>query len=152
MKKLLIIYASQTGHTARLAEAIAEGASCVADLLEVRLRYAFAAGIDDLLEADGLLIGTPENFGYMSGAIKDFFDRTYYPAQEKVAGLPYAVFVSAGNDGSGAINAIERIARGYGFNRVMEPLLVKGELTEESVLAAKTLGETMAAGIAYGIF
>jgi len=152
LKKLLIVYASQTGHTARLAEAIMLGASRVAELLEVRLLRAFDAGIDDLLSADGLLIGTPENFGYMSGAIKDFFDRTYYPAREKVAGLPYALFVSAGNDGSGAIQAIERIARGYGFNRVMEPLLVKGELTQASLQAAEILGETMASGVAYGIF
>lgn len=152
MKTLLIVYTSQTGRTAKLADAVALGASRVDDLVEVRMLDALKAGTEDLLAAHGLLLGTPENFGYMAGALKDFFDRTYYPAREQVAGLPYAVFVSAGNDGSGAINAIERIARGYAFNRVMEPLLVKGELTAANLLAAETMGETMGAGIAYGVF
>src|SRR3546814_9262380 len=74
------------------------------------------------------LLGTPENFGYMSGLLKDFFDRTYYPAEGKTVGLPYAVLISAGNDGSGAARAIERIATGYGWRAVAEPLIVKGEI------------------------
>src|SRR3546814_19165898 len=74
------------------------------------------------------MLGTPENFGYMSGLLKDFFDRTYYPAEGKTVGLPYAVLISAGNDGSGAARAIERIATGYGWRAVAEPLIVKGEI------------------------
>jgi multimeric flavodoxin WrbA len=112
MKHLLIVYHSQTGRTQLMAEAVLRGARRE-EGVEARLLRAFTAGIDDLLWANGLLLGTPENFGYMSGAMKDFLDRTYYPAQGKVHGMPYAVFVSCGNDGRGAVSNIERIARGY---------------------------------------
>jgi multimeric flavodoxin WrbA len=118
----------------------------------VRCLKAFDAGLDDLLWAHGLLIGTPENFGYMSGAVKDFLDRTYYPAQGKVSGLPYALFISAENDGSGAARAIERIALGYGWNRISEPLICKGELGPDLLQRCRELGEGMAAGLASGIF
>ncbi len=118
---LLIVYHSQTGNTRAMAEAALLGAGRVAET-ETRLQRAFETKLDDLLWADGLLLGTPENFGYMSGALKDFFDRTFYPAQGQVNGLPYAVFISAGNDGSGALNGIERIARGYPFKSAHRPI------------------------------
>src|SRR5690606_15047411 len=98
-----------TGHTRQMAEAVYEGAKVI-DGVEVNFKKAVDATIDDLLTCDGLAIGTPENFGYMSGMIKDFFDRTYGDAQDKVFRKPYVVFISAGNDGSGALRAIERIA------------------------------------------
>ena len=85
--------------------------------------HAFDAGTEDLLACHGLLLGTPENFGYMSGALKDFFDRTYYPCEGKLTGLPYAIFVSAGNDGSGAVREIGRIANGYGWKAVADALI-----------------------------
>ena len=108
VRHLLIVYHSQTGHTRAMARAVARGARRVTDV-EIRLKMALRAGLDDLLWAHGLLLGTPENFGYMSGAMKNFLDRTYYPAQGKIGGLPYAVFISAGNDGSGALTSIERL-------------------------------------------
>jgi len=98
-KRLLIVYHTQSGNTGRLAEAVLAGARRTAETETVMLR-AFDAGTDDLLACDGLLLGTPENFGYMSGALKDFFDRTYYPCEGKTTGLPFAVFISAGNDGA----------------------------------------------------
>ena len=101
MKKLLIVYQSQSGSTALLAQAVARGARLEADT-EVRLRHALDADIADLLWCDGVLIGTPENFGYLSGLIKDFFDRTYYAALAAQLQRPYALFISAGNDGTGA--------------------------------------------------
>jgi multimeric flavodoxin WrbA len=152
MKKLLLIYSSQTGHTETMARAVCEGVAELADDVELRQKPALAAGLDDLLWANGLLIGTPENFGYMSGAVKDFLDRTYYPAQGKVTGLPYAVFVSAENDGSGAVKAIDRIALGYGWNQVAEPVVVKGELDEPALRRCRELGQTLAAGLSVGIF
>ena len=88
----------------------------------------------------------------MAGALKDFLDRTYYPAQGKVEGLPFAVMVSAGNDGSGALTAIERIARGYPLQRAIEPIVAKGELTDDALQRCFDMGQTMAAGIAYGMF
>lgn len=152
MKHLLIVYSSQTGRTRQLAEAACAGAAELADEVEVRCLRAFDAGLDDLLWAEGLLIGSPENFGYLSGAVKDFLDRTYYPAEGKTIGLPYATFVSAGNDGSGAVRALERIASGYQWKRVAEPVVVKGELGDSGLAAARELGQTLAAGIAYAVF
>ncbi|MBV8464485.1 MAG: flavodoxin family protein [Burkholderiales bacterium] len=152
MRHLLLIYASQTGHTAQLADAVCRGASALADEVELRRLPALEASLDDLLWCHGLIVGTPENFGYMAGAVKDFFDRTFYPAQGRVEGLPYAVFVSAGNDGTGAVAAIERIARGYPLKPAMEAVIVRGEPDADALARCEELGQTMAAGIAYGMF
>ena len=94
-----------------MAQAVYTGALQEVEV-ETRLIRAFDADIKDLIRSDAVIIGTPENFGYMSGAIKDFFDRTYYPAQEYGLNLSYALFVSAGNDGSGAVREIDRILLG----------------------------------------
>lgn len=152
MKHLLIVYSTQTGRTRQLADAACQGAAELADEVELRCLRAGEADLDDLLWAHGLLIGSPENFGYLSGAVKDFLDRTYYPAEGKTLGLPYAMFVSAGNDGSGAVRALERIASGYQWKRVAEPLICKGELESDSLAAARELGQTLAAGIAFSVF
>lgn len=153
MKHLLIIYHSRTGHTARLAEAVRDGASDpeVTDI-EIRFKTAAEADANDLRWADGLLLGTPENFGYMSGMMKDFLDRTYYEVEGALQPLPYAIFISAENDGTGAVTAIQRIANGYPFTQVHEPLIAKGEITTAHLTAAKELGLTLAAGLEAGIF
>lgn len=151
-KHLLMVWHSQSGHTARLADAVAEGVNEFADEVELRRVRALEAGIDELLWAEGLLIGTPENFGYLSGAVKDFLDRTYYPVQGKVDGLPWAMFVSCDNDGRGAVQALERIALGYNWKRVAEPLIARGELQAEHLAQARELGQTLAAGLAYGAY
>jgi multimeric flavodoxin WrbA len=88
----------------------------------------------------------------MSGLIKDFFDRTFYAVEGELAPLPYALFISAGNDGRGAVREIERIARGYPFTPVAEPLIVRGPPTEDALGAARELGMTLAAGLSAGIF
>ena len=153
MKHLLIVYHSQTGNTRRLADAVYKGATHeLLEAVEVRYLRAAQAGPEDLLWADGLLLGTPENFGYMSGAMKDFLDRTFYPVEGKILSLPYAIFISAGNDGSGALRAIRRIANGYPFKEVQDPLVVQGEVKEEHVSAAEELGMTLAAGLDAGIY
>ena len=113
MKHLLIVYHSQSCRTEALAHAVWRGASIDdIDEVEVRLKLAGEAGVCDLLWANALILGTPENFGYMSGAMKDFLDRTFYPVQGKVDGLPYAMFISAGNDGTGAVRAYEAMLYG----------------------------------------
>ncbi|MFZ1327009.1 MAG: NAD(P)H-dependent oxidoreductase [Candidatus Contendobacter sp.] len=150
-RHLLIVYHSQTGHTRAMAQAVRRGARRTPEV-ETRLRRALRAGLADLLWAHGLLLGTPENFGYMAGALKNFLDRTYYPAQGQVDGLPYAIFISAGNDGTGALHSIERIARGYPLKPVCEPVIARGTLTPELLQRCEELGETMAAGVAWGIF
>ncbi|MBA3904418.1 MAG: flavodoxin [Rhodocyclaceae bacterium] len=134
-----------------MAEAVLRGARREAET-ETVMKRAFDAGLDDLLACQGLIIGTPENFGTMSGAVKDFFDRTYYPAEGKTTGLPWAIFVSAGNDGTGAVTQIERIATGYGWKRVADPLIARHGVTDEDIGRCEELGEAMASGIALGVF
>ncbi len=153
MKHLLIVYHSQSGHTEAMALATHRGATAPdIDGVQVRMLRAFDAGTQDLLWADALLLGTPENFGYMSGALKDFLDRTFYPCEGKIDSLPYAIFISAGNDGTGALAAIRRIANGYPFSEVHEPLIAKGETTEAVLRQCEELGMTLAAGLELGVF
>jgi multimeric flavodoxin WrbA len=135
-----------------MAAAVRRGNEEYAAEVELRALAALSAGIDDLLWAHGLIIGTPEHFGYMSGAVKDFLDRTFYPAADQVDGLPYAIFVSAGNDGAGAIGSIERIALGYKWKKIAAPIVVRGELTPEAEQRCFELGQTMSAGLALGVF
>lgn len=148
---VLILYASQTGNTARLARAVLAGVQSV--LPEGgRLMLARDAGANDLLACRSLVLATPENFGYMAGAVKDFFDRTYYPTREYVAGLPFAMVISAGNDGMGAATAIRRIARGYAFREVLEAVVVRGAICEQDLAQAFELGATLQAGLDIGMF
>ena len=135
-----------------MVEAVKEGIAAAQEPIELRARPALEAGADDLLWANGLLIGTPEHFGYMAGAVKDFMDRTFYPVEGKVDALPYAVFVSAGNDGGGAVGSIERIAIGYKWKKVTDALIVKGEPTNADLQRCRELGQMMAAGLWLGIF
>ena len=152
MKHLLIVYHLPQGKMLAMAEAVERGARHpdVSDV-EVRVRLALSADVEDLLWADALLLGTPENFGYMSGGMKDFLDRTFYPCEGKLEGMPFAMFISAGNDGSGALNAIRRIANGFSFKEAQEPVLVVGELRDAHRQALETLGATMAASLEMGI-
>jgi len=151
MKHLVIIYHSQHTKTERMAQAVLAGAQCE-ELVDTQIKTAFDADLNDLLWADGVMFGTPENFGYMSGALKDFFDRTYYPAEPHQINLPYTLFVSAGNDGSGAVREVERIASGYPMLKVAEPVIAVGELNEHHLQSCRELGHSLAAGLAMGIF
>lgn len=153
MKHLLIVYHSQTGNTEALSRAIVDGARDP-EISNVDVRYLRAAdaGPDDLLWAEALLLGSPENFGYLSGGMKDFLDRTFYPVEGKLQPLPYALFISAGNDGTGAVRALRRIAPGYPLVEVQEPLIVVGEPTPQALADCRELGMTMAAGLEVGAF
>jgi multimeric flavodoxin WrbA len=150
MKKLLIVYQSQSGSTALLAQAVARGAGL--EDVDIRLRHALEADIADLTWCDGVLIGTPENFGYLSGLIKDFFDRTYYAAFDLQLQRPYALFISAGNDGSGAQRQAERILQGLPWRKIAEPVIVRGPAADADLGSCEELGQAMAAGLALGIF
>ncbi len=151
MARILVVYHSQTGNTERMARAVAEGAASI-EGAEVVLKRAGEAGLQDLLDCRGLAVGTPENFGYMSGMIKDFFDRTYEQARGKGFRKPYVGCVSAGNDGTGALRNSERIAIGYQFKKVYEPVISKGKLTEETLEKCRELGQTLAGGCVEGIY
>ena len=151
MAEILIVYHSQGGNTQRMAEAVAEGAQTIEGTV-VTLKRACEATVEDLIAASGIALGTPEYFGTFSGMVKDFFDRTFYPAQDKVFRKPYVLFVSAGNDGSGAVNAVERIALGYKFKKVYDPVVAKGEITDEVIEKCRELGAVLAGVCDLGIY
>lgn len=152
-KHLLVVFHSQSGTTTRMAEAVIRGAqSPEVEGVEVRVKSGLDADSDDLLWADAFILGTPENFGYMSGAIKYFLDRVYYDCEGKMAGRAFALFVRAGNDGSGAISSIRRILTGLSVKEVQEPVLIAGEFDESRLLECEELGLTLAAGLEAGIY
>ena len=163
IKTLLIVYHSLTGGTRQMAEAARAGAASEAGCA-VRLLHAAQAGPADVLAADGYLFATPENLAAVSGQLKDFFDRSYYPVLDQVNGRPYASLVCAGSDGSNAARQIARIATGWRLKAVAEPLIVCTHAqTPETILAPKqigdedlercrALGEALAAGLVLGVF
>ena len=162
-KILLIVYHSLTGGTRQMAEAAHAGAAAES-AVAVRLLHAAQAGPNDLLAADGYLFATPENLAAISGQMKDFFDRSYYPALDRINGRPYASLVCAGSDGQNAARQMARIATGWRLKMVAEPLIVCTHAqTPEAILAPKhigaadleqcrALGEALAAGLALGVF
>ena len=153
MKHLLIVYHSQSGSNAQLAQAVLRGAQQEEEV-ETRLMRAFDAHTEDLLWADAVIFGSPENFGYLSGGLTDFFARTFYPYLEQAPtqSLPYAFFSSTGNDGSGALRQLRRIVTGYRMREVAEPIIVIGDLRDGDLQRCEELGQTLAAGLSLGIF
>ena len=150
-KTILVIYHSQGGVMERLAHRFVQGAAKEKEVA-VLLKRAGEASVDDLLRCDAIAIGSPEYFGTMAGMIKDFFDRTFTVTQDKTIGLPFVLFVCAGNDGRGAISQIERLATGYKWRKVLEHIRIVGAPTESDLLAVEELGHTLAAGLDFGIF
>jgi len=151
LKSLLIVYHSQSGTCAGLARAAWRGAR-EEEGVDVTVRRAWDAGTADLGRADGVLLVMAENSGSMCGTMKDFLDRTFYPAIARGLVLPYALLVSAGNDGRGARQQAERILSGYPFPAAAEPIILRGELCAEHERASAELGRAFAAGLAMGIF
>lgn len=125
MSKILVVYHSQSGNTKAAAELVAEGARAVQGA-EVEVKEAMKAGVDDLLDCDGIAIGTPDYFSYMAGALKDFFDRTCYPTEGKVTGKPAVIFVTHGGGGK-AVASVEKMCRRFKFKAVAEPVLVENK-------------------------
>ena len=151
MKTLLVVFHTGGVKTAQMAEAVERGARGEANVIVVVKRCA-EAGPADVLAADGVILGTPENFGYMSGMMKDFLERVFYPCEGKVNGRPWALFVGAGQDGTGAVNSVERIMTGLRMERRAEPVIGLKELTPEVLAKCEELGAAMAAGISMGVF
>ena len=163
MGKLLIVFHSKTGGTRQMAEAAARGATSEPEI-QIHLVHASEAGPDELLEAGGYIFATPENLAMMSGIMKDFFDRTYYPVLDRVAGRPYATLVCAGSDGENAARQIQRIATGWRLKPIADPLIVctyaqtPAEILMPKVIGqydlqrCEELGATLAAGLALGIY
>jgi NAD(P)H-dependent FMN reductase len=163
VKQLLIVYHTQTGGTLQMARAAATAATQQSSVA-VRLEVATAVGPAELLEASGYLFACPENLAAVSGLMKDFFDRTYYPVLDQIQGRPYAILICAGSDGSNAARQIERIATGWRLKAIADPLIVCTRAqTPERILAPKQidaadlarcaeLGATIAAGLDLGIY
>jgi NAD(P)H-dependent FMN reductase len=153
VSQLLVVSHSRTGSTQALTDALVRGATSE-DIngVDVTQKRAFDAGADDVRACDAIVLGTPENFGYMSGALKDFFERIYYVLLEETAGRPYALYVKASTDGSGAVRSIERIVTGLKWRSVLPPLVVTGDVSDEHLEAAHEMGLTLAAGLEADIF
>lgn len=153
MKHLLIVYHSQTGKNQVMAEAVYRGTQNPdIDGVQTKLLRAREAGPEDLMWADAVILGTPENFGYMSGAMKDFLDRVYYPCEGKLEATPFALFIGTGNDGTMAALSIRRILNGLAFKEVHDPIIVVGDLTNTHISVLEELGGTLAAGLEIGVF
>ena len=152
MKRLSMVHHSIGGKTKEMASLLTDMLSNEDQLIEFRSFSAFEAKASDILQSDGLIFGTPANFGYMSGALKDFFDRNYYELEGKVEAVPYAIFVSASSDGTGAVESIRRICRGLNLKEVQEPLVLTKKLSESDQHRLRDFGMTMAVGIDAGIF
>ncbi|WP_372575057.1 flavodoxin family protein [Ruegeria jejuensis] len=161
MAQLLIVYHSRTGGSRQMAEAAAEAAR---EEAETVLKPADQAGPEDLLRADGFLFCAPENLAAISGVMKDFFDRCYYPVLGRIEGRPYAQMVCAGSDGENAARQMARIATGWRLKEVQPPLIICTHAqTPEQILAEKhiqtdqleqcrEIGAALAAGLSLGVF
>ena len=146
-----------------MAEAVLRGAASES-AVQARLLPAPDARAEDVLQADGYVFVTPENLASIAGMMKDFFDRTYYAALDRIAGRPYTTLVCAGSDGQNAVRQIERICTGWRLKAVCEPIIVCTHAqTPEAILAPKTIGAedlrrcedagtAIAAGLALGVF
>lgn len=153
MKRLLIIAHAPSSNTRDLRESVERGArSNDVEGIDVRSLSPFDAGPQDVLTAQAIILGTTENLGYMSGALKDFFDRIYYPCLEKTQGLPYALYIRAGHDGTGTRRGVEAIVTGLRWRAVQDPLICRGEFRTEFIAECKDLGTLMAAGLEAGVF
>lgn len=148
VQSLLIVWHSRTGAARQLAHAACESAhEVLRELnaeggLEIVLRGADNASVEDVLNAGAYLFCAPENLGTLSGAMKEFFDRNYYGVLDRISGRPYALVVSAGSDGTGAVRQAERICTGWRLHAVAPPYIVNTDAqTPEAILAEKTLTE-----------
>ncbi|WP_372654239.1 flavodoxin family protein [Alcanivorax borkumensis] len=153
MKKLLIVAHAPSPNTLKLRDAAARGA-CHDDIenVSVTVKAPLDAGPEDVMICDAILLGTTENLGYMSGALKDFFDRSYYPVLEEKQGLPCALYIRAGHDGTGTRRAVETIVTGLRWNWVQDPLVLKGAWQDAFEDQLEEMGMYLAAGLDAGIF
>jgi len=153
VKRLLIVAHAPSPNTEALRDACARGARHPEiGGVEVVVKAPLSAGPEDVLAAQAVILGTTENLGYMSGALKDFFDRSYYACIEKTDALPFACYIRAGQDGTGTRRAIESITTGLRWKAVQEPLVLRGAWQDGFVAQVEELGMAVAAGLEAGVF
>lgn len=152
MKQLLIVAHVPSDNTRALRDAVVRGAENP-DIAGVNVRALtpFEAGPPDVSAADAIILGTTENLGYMSGALKDFFDRTYYAVLEEKQGLPYALYIRAGHDGTGTRRGVETIITGLRWKEVQPPLICRGDYSPDFATQCEELGLAMAAALEAGV-
>jgi len=151
-KRLLIVSHAPSENTRALLDAVVRGATDKdIENVAVTVKAPLDSGPDDVLAADAIILGTTENLGYMSGALKDFFDRSYYPCLEETQGLPYALYIRAGHDGTGTRRAVETIVTGLRWRAVREPLICRGAFDEGFVDQCEELGLYVAAALDAGV-
>lgn len=152
MKTLLLVFHTPSQNTQAMADAMAQAVSAAKlDNLQIIIKSPLQANQDDVLACDGIILGTTENLGYMSGALKDFFDRIYYPCLEIKQGLPVAAVVRAGHDGTGTCRALQTILTGLRWRWVQEILVCKGPWQDEFIAQCQELAQGMAVGLSEGI-
>lgn len=153
MKTLLIISHAPSTNTRQLQQALVEGAENEAVTeLRCRVQTPFETTASQLRSADGLLFFTPENFGYMSGALKDLFDRTYYQLLDTTAGKPYALAIRAGSDGTGTRRSVEAILTGLAWKAALPAEIFCGSFDSHFTERAREYAQTFAVGLECGIF
>lgn len=148
MATLLIVHHTPSPNCQALFEAVVSGATdpAIEGVRVVRVP-ALSATASDVLAADGCLLGTPANLGYMSGALKHFFDQVYYPCLDATRGLPFGYWIHGGNDVTGAVRGIEAITTGLGWRRTAGAVTVTGEPDRSDIEKCWDLGATVAAGL-----
>jgi NAD(P)H-dependent FMN reductase len=153
VRKLLLVVHCPSDNTRQLRDALIKGASHP-DIsgIEIKVTEPLKTSAEDVLWADAIVLGTTENFGYMSGAMKDFFDRIYYPCLEQCQGLTCAIAIRAGLDGTGTKIAMEKILTGLKWKQIREPLISTGKFQSSFIEDWEELGMTMAAGLEAGIY
>ena len=150
-RHLLVVHHSRTGSTASLRDALLDGIGSAGGDVTVRAPAAFDAGPEDVSWSEAVVLCTPANFGYMSGALKDFFERIYHPCLDHTAGLPYALVVKGDTDVDGAVTSVERITAGLRWRALAPPVVVVGSIGDADREAAWELGATVAASLDAGI-
>lgn len=149
MAKVLIVYHSLGGNTKKMAEAVAEGARGVAGA-EVTMKTGLEATIDDLLACDAVALGSPDYFSYMAGGLKDFFDRTYYPSQEKIAGRPAVAFASAGGPPEKILKILDQAIGWFKLKKVADSVGSSGGVSAGALTACRELGRKLAEAASAG--
>jgi multimeric flavodoxin WrbA len=156
MKKLLIIAHAPSENTVKMAQEVLTGAQHTEQQEQLNIRVEWIeplkATAEDVLTCDAIILGTTENLGYMSGALKDFFDRIYYPCLEKKQGLAFSYYIRAGHDGTGTDRAIQSICTGLKWKQVQPQVICKGQWQENFLLECNNLGQNIACGLDFGIY
>jgi len=153
MARLLVVCHCPSANTALLRDAAVSAVEKMnLDELEVRVKSPPESNAEDIDWCDGILLGTTENFGYMAGLTKDFFERIYYPCLESSQGLPVALYIRAGEDGRGTKSSIGKITTGLRWKYIDDPLILRGRYRPEFAEQVAELAMTIAAGLEAQIF